>query len=190
MFQFSKYSVILDIGCGTGNMTKLLSQIDCDYIIGCDIDPKMIEFAKSNNSLPQTEYLVQDIGTVWENVDEKLKKLYGKVSVVSSNFSLTWIKDKQIEIAAQNISNLLSDDGIVVLNIVYDGDIFKRLSPEEKTKIEKLVKYPTEHELIGKWFTSLKNVGLNRIDIQYWEPKVIVSEKLYIEGLKVFLYFN
>jgi hypothetical protein len=140
---------------------------------------------ESNNSLSQTECIVQDIGTVWEKMDAKLKQLYGKVSVVSTNFSLTWIKDKGIETAAQNISNLLSDDGIVVLNIVYD-DIFKTLTQEKKTEIEKLLKYPTEQELIGKWLTSLKKVGLNKFHTQYWEPKTIVNEKLYIEGLKVY----
>jgi hypothetical protein len=162
-------------------MTKLLSKIDCDSIT----DRNIIE---SNNSLSQTECIVQDIGTVWEKVDEKLKQLYGKVSVVSTNFSLTWIKDKGIETAAQNISNLLSDDGIVVLNIVYD-DIFKKLTQEKKTEIEKLLKYPTEQELIGKWLTSLKKVGLNKFHTQYLEPKTIVNEKLYIEGLKVYPFY-
>ncbi len=143
---------------------------------------------ESKNSSSQTECIIQDIGTVWENVDEKLKQFYDRVSVVSTNFSLTWIKDKGIETAAQNISNLLSDDGIVVLNIVYD-DIFKRLTQEKKTEIEELLKYPTEQGLIGKWLTSLKKVGLNKFHTQYWEPKTLVNEELYIEGLKVYPFY-
>ncbi|XP_054166836.1 trans-aconitate 2-methyltransferase-like [Oppia nitens] len=176
----NKFSLILDIGCGSGNMTKLLAdEIECDHIIGCDIDQKMIEYAKRENKKSNIDYLVQDIQRDWLDFNTELKDLKGKVSVITSNFALTWIHD--IKTTAENLSHLISDDGLLVLNIVYDGDIYDRLEPNERLLAEKCLKYPTEEEMIGKWITCLKKSGFKQIDITYWEPKSIFNEKLYFE---------
>ena len=171
----------MDIGCGTGSTTKLLNQLNCDRIIGCDIDPKMIGFAKKYNKTAKMEYFVQDFGANWNQFDERLQRLAGKVSVIFTNYAMAWIWDKQT--AAQNIARLLAPNGKFVANILYDGDIFQQLPTPERQKAFELVPYPTEQEFIGGWIMALKNAGLTKLDIDYWEPKIVMSEKLYVEGI-------
>jgi SAM-dependent methyltransferase len=141
----------------------------------------MIEFARINNQIENTEYIVQDITNDWSLWDEKLKKLAGKVSVIFSNYCLHWIND--IERAAINISHLLSNTGIILVDVLYCGDIYRNVSNEERKKFNEILKYPTEQKLIGRWVTAFKNAGLTKIDIKYWEPKSIYPQKYYFEGI-------
>jgi SAM-dependent methyltransferase len=182
LFKISEHLVILDIGCGSGNTAKLLSdELKYDRIIGVDIDPDMIEFARINNQIENTEYIVQDISNDWDLWDEKLKKLAGKVSVIFSNYCLHWIND--IERTAINISHLISNTGIIVVDVLYCGDIYRNVTNEERKKFNQILKYPTDQKVIGRWITAFKNAGLTKINIKYWEPKSIYPQKYYFEGI-------
>ena len=55
----------LDIGCGTGEFSKILTQ-KCDKVIGIDVAPKMIEMAKERNASSSIEYLLSDADTFLE----------------------------------------------------------------------------------------------------------------------------
>ena len=171
----------MDIGCGTGSTTRLLNDFQCDRIVGCDIDPKMIGFAQKYNSTDKIDYVVQDFGAEWDQLDPELRELEGKVSVVFTNYAMAWIYDNKHN-AATNIQRLLAEDGIFVGNILYDGDIFKSLPPSERKKAFDLIPYPSEEEFVGGWVMSLKSAGLNRIELDYWEPKIIMSEDSYVNG--------
>lgn len=162
-------------------MTRLLSrEIECRRIVGIDIDKEMIGFANRVNKEPNIEYVVQDIQQSWNQFCPELRALEGQVSVVTSNFALTWIKD--IRTTSENISRLVRDGGHVVFNLVYDGDIFDRLSPEKRSMMERILKYPTEEEFIGQWVNGLKRAGLTKISIEYWQPKTIYDEEEYHNG--------
>jgi hypothetical protein len=147
----------------------------------------MINFAQKYNRTPNMDYIVQDFGVKWDQFDEILQKISGKVSVVFSNYAMAWIWDT--DSCAHNIWKLLSPNGVLVANILYDGDIFQHLSPNEKKKAFELVPYPTEHEFIGSWISSLKKAGFDRTEIDYWEPKIIMSQKLYTEGIVLYFTF-
>lgn len=177
--NYNDFGIIIDIGCGTGSTTKLLNDLNCHQIIGCDIDPKMISFAQKYNRTVKIDYLVQDFGTDWTQLDDKLKQLAGKVSLIFTNYALAWIWDKQS--AANNMAKLLAPDGLLVANILYDGDIFEQLPKAERQKAFDLVAYPSEQEFIGGWVMALRNAGLNKLDIDYWEPKIVMPEKLYLD---------
>lgn len=162
-------------------MTKLLSQeIQCKRIIGCDIDKDMIKFAESYNKESNIDYVLQDITQEWDQFSPELRSLEGRIPVVTSNFSLTWIKD--IERAADNISRLVSDEGHVVVNLVYDGDIFNQLDPLKRSLMEKILKYPTEEQFIGQWVNSLKRSGLKRISIEFLDETSVYDEAEYHNG--------
>lgn len=172
----------MDIGCGSGNTAKLLSEeLKYERIIGIDIDTDMIEYAQNYNKIENTEYIVQDICADWILWDQNLKKLAGKVSVIFSNYTLHWVKN--IERAAKNISKLLAINGMIVTDVLYCGDIYRNVTDDERKKLDQILKYPTEQEVIGRWISAFKNAGLSRIDVKYWEPKSIYPEKYYIEGL-------
>ncbi|XP_054166839.1 uncharacterized protein LOC128964284 [Oppia nitens] len=171
--------IVLDIGCGTGSTTKLLTQLNPNRIIGCDIDSKMVGFAQKYNKTSKIDYLVQDFGVQWDKLDSRVKQMAGKVTAIFTNYAMAWVWDKQC--AAENIARLLAPDGIFVGNILYDGDIFQSLPESERLKAYELVPYPTEMEFMGGWLMALKNAGLTKIDVEYWEPKIIMSEKLYLD---------
>lgn len=51
---------ILDLGCGSGNKTELLAESG-RLIVGLDLDPAMIELARSRHLAPGLEYRVGDL---------------------------------------------------------------------------------------------------------------------------------
>ena len=159
----------------------IAEELSPERIVGVDIDPQMIEVAKQTNPIPNTEYYTQDISTPWDQWDDNLKKLKGKVSVIFSNYALHWIKD--VEQTTRNFEKLLSVNGIIVMDILYVGNIYRFLSDEQKVKYEEWLTYPTEQQVIGRWMSALKGSGLTHIDVKYWEPKSVYPEKLYFEGL-------
>ncbi|CAG2177613.1 unnamed protein product [Oppiella nova] len=182
-YNNNKYPLVVDIGCGPGNTVKLLdNELKPEQIIGIDIDTEMISFAKQNNGLKNSEYYVQDIGADFDKWDQSLQKVSGKVSVIFSNYALHWVRD--VETAAKNMSRLLSNTGIIVVDILYVGDIYRNVSVEQRAKYEQWLRYPSEQEVIGRWMSALKGAGLTQIDIKFWRPKCIYPEKVYDEFIQ------
>ncbi len=47
IYFWRKYDIILDIGCGSGNVTKILSEkIQHNRIVALDVDPEMVKFSQ------------------------------------------------------------------------------------------------------------------------------------------------
>ena len=52
---------VLEIGCGTGRFTQLISrQSKCSVFTACDCEPAMLNFAKQNGSSLEIDYLLAD----------------------------------------------------------------------------------------------------------------------------------
>ena len=56
--NIKKSSRVLDLACGTGDIVKIASSIECE-IIGLDISNNMLEIAKEKN--PEKEFILGDI---------------------------------------------------------------------------------------------------------------------------------
>jgi trans-aconitate 2-methyltransferase len=89
ILQWRKWSgneIIMDAGCGTGLLTKLLAQrVPIGKVYGVDIDSNMIKQAKSNlKGLENVELVRSDFSNV---------KLPTKLDVIFSNASLHWVRD-------------------------------------------------------------------------------------------------
>ncbi|CAG2166272.1 unnamed protein product [Oppiella nova] len=161
-----KYGLVLDVGCGSGNVTALLNQrISCDKLVGLDIDMRMIKFAKTNYNSPKVSYVVQDISAEWHQLDPTLKELEGKVSLIFSNRVLHWIENKTT--ATKNLYRLLAPNGKLYTNITTLWDLFDDLVSNEKTEIEKLIKIPSKDEQIANWRTAFAESGFKDIDIEF-----------------------
>ena len=81
------YQVIMDAGCGTGRVTKILAQKvgTKGTIYAVDVDPNMVSQAKLNLSSFENVHVIQsDIANV---------SLPDKVNVIFSNAVLHWISD-------------------------------------------------------------------------------------------------
>jgi len=96
----------MDLGCGTGNLTKRIKKDYPNAGITCiDISPKMLEVARLKlNDYPDIEYFVNDF------YDLKFKNQY---VVVLSSFSLqNLITDQDKKKFYQKIYNSLNENGI------------------------------------------------------------------------------
>lgn len=55
-------SKILDVGCGPGNVAKVLTGLDKEFeILGIDLSSEMIKRATANVVSPYVQFLVRDI---------------------------------------------------------------------------------------------------------------------------------
>ncbi|XP_077994320.1 juvenile hormone acid O-methyltransferase-like [Glandiceps talaboti] len=84
---------ILDIGCGTGELTKLIaSRDDVRSVVGIDISQAAINIATRDNSVTnKSRYIVADAAKLTETCEE-LENSFTKVLALAT---IHWIEDKE-----------------------------------------------------------------------------------------------
>ena len=85
--QFGKGMRVLDLGCGTGNLTKVLSEKvgPEGRIVAVDPDKERLQIARENYSASNIEYIEADDKTFPE----------GQYDLVFANAVIHWIQDKR-----------------------------------------------------------------------------------------------
>ncbi|CAN8019078.1 unnamed protein product [Ixodes persulcatus] len=104
---------VLDIGCGIGDFTRdvlLPWSHPCRKLVGIDISPSMLNYAKRHYGHPDICYDVLDAAS--SDVSAFLKK-YGRFDRIYSFYCLHWIRDQKA--VFRNIGTLLKDDGECLL---------------------------------------------------------------------------
>ena len=100
------FKKILDVGCGTGNYTRLLKdKFPIAQIKAVDISSEMIKIAKKKLQGEGIEFIVADA----EEVDFK-----EQFDMVSSNVSFQWFEN--LESALAKYKGLLTKDGLVLFS--------------------------------------------------------------------------
>ncbi|WP_318642779.1 class I SAM-dependent methyltransferase [Flavobacterium ardleyense] len=108
-------SKILEVGCGPGNITKYLLEKRQDFdVLGIDISPNMIEFAKVNN--PTANFEIMDI--------RQIDQFESKFDAIVCGFCLPYLSEKDCLKLIRDSSNLLNNDGVIYLSFV-EGDLAK-----------------------------------------------------------------
>ncbi|HUA17815.1 MAG TPA: methyltransferase domain-containing protein [Bryobacteraceae bacterium] len=100
---------ILDLGCGTGQLTAQIAQSGAD-VTGLDASPVMLEEARKN--YPNLKFVFADAAGF---------RLPGAFDAVFSNAALHWVKDASG--AAQSISQALLPGGRFVAELGGQGNI-------------------------------------------------------------------
>ncbi|XP_074659506.1 malonyl-[acyl-carrier protein] O-methyltransferase-like isoform X2 [Tubulanus polymorphus] len=110
-FKQQGYTDILDIGCGTGEVTNvLLNQINnVEKIIAFDKNESMIELARSENSNPKIEYLVADV-TKPESFRPEWRQ---KFDLITSFLVIHWTPNQYSNL--ETMKSLLAPNGEVIL---------------------------------------------------------------------------
>lgn len=100
---FKPKDKVLDLCCGTGDFTKIISQISCDTrVIGADFSVKMLDIAKNKN--PDKEFILCDCTDLpFEN---------GEFDFVTIGFGLRNISRQNAALA--QIYRVLKPDGIFI----------------------------------------------------------------------------
>jgi len=134
--------IVVDIGCGSGNVTKILCKsLSPKKLLASDFDAQMVSYAKNNSSDERIEYFVQDISVPFENLDERLKNLEGKVDLVWSNRVLHWIPEELKERAVKTIARLLKPGGRSYVNLTIQRDLTEFSSDAEKKRNRQILQF-------------------------------------------------
>ena len=107
----AKPDLVLDLGCGTGNVTSLLAKKGYD-MIGIDISPDMLNIAneKAKEENLDILYLLQDMRSF---------ELYGTVSLVISLFDcINYITEKEDLLTVfKLVNNYLDPGGLFIFDL-------------------------------------------------------------------------
>jgi malonyl-CoA O-methyltransferase len=118
---------ILDIGCGTGILTKRVAEIYINSeITGIDISKNMIDIVKNNLKIYNVRFLCDDI--------EKAK-LDEKFDIIVSSATFQWFEN--LEDTLINITNYLEKNGVLLFS-TFGENTFQELHNSYKLAKEKL----------------------------------------------------
>lgn len=99
-------NAVVDIGCGTGNITADISaKLQHKSIIAFDISQPMIDYACSHYPDKTVKYVVSDICSDWQDLEEATQVTRDSIDLVISIYCLHWVDDKQK--AMENVSKML-----------------------------------------------------------------------------------
>lgn len=104
-----KNSCVLDIGCGPGNVAKLLIESDKNLdVVGVDLSPEMIMRAKMNVKSDRAKFMVVDIKSLVINA--------GEYDVVIASFCLPHLTDSEAIKLLNDIGTILRENGLLYLS--------------------------------------------------------------------------
>ena len=152
---------ILDLGCGTGNYTRLLrNRYPKARITALDISPQMIEVAKLKLSNEPVEFIVADAEAV---------SLEDKYDLITANASLQWLND--LEGTLNRYRERLTENGQISFSI-FGPETFKELSAS--------MKEISQHELTISSANFVNKDQLEEILAKTY-LNVLVTEKIFSE---------
>lgn len=97
---------ILDLGCGAGGLSKMLSDAGAKYVLGTDISKNMINEANKIAVKGKLEFKVMAM--------EEIDQIHKKFDMVVSSLAFHYVKD--FEKMIKDISNLLKPNGLLVFS--------------------------------------------------------------------------
>jgi trans-aconitate 2-methyltransferase len=150
---------IADLGCGPGNLTRILSERwPAASVVGIDHAPEMLGQAQPLAIPGRLEFLQADI-TTWTPKEP--------MDLVVSNAALQWAPEHAALLA--RLAGFLSPGGVLALQMPYHFQSPAHLIIEE-TKTD------------PRWRTTLTGVGLHQRSVM---PLVWYVERLHDLGLEV-----
>nr|XP_054752722.1 juvenile hormone acid O-methyltransferase-like [Lytechinus pictus] len=141
--DFDENDDVLDVGCGSGRLCKMLSP-RVNSVTGLDISHGMIEFARTENSGPNIQFFQEDAQTFGSHLNNWREKF----NKILSMCSLHWCSDK--ENVLKNVYQCLKPGGMFVLNFVTHAELFSEWSSYGETWDSWIRKHP-------KWCQYLQN---------------------------------
>lgn len=129
-------SKVLDLGCGTGELTNLLSTNDKIKIWGCDFSEKMLDLAKKKNE--KVKFFKYDINDGFESIN------YNFDYIVSSYVMHHFDIEKKVTIINNAFKNNENLKKFVIGDIMFENkeihkqqkDLWRRRYDEEELYLE------------------------------------------------------
>jgi malonyl-CoA O-methyltransferase len=166
----SKPDLLLEIGCGTGLLTRLLyNRFAKSQIHALDLSPSMI--AKNQAQFPS------NLNIVWHAANILNFKSSNQFSLVVSNCALHWLES--LKEGFHNIYDLTRPQGKLVISIIVDGTLTELQETRKKIAPNKIP--PGRLPQINEVLNSLKE---SRFNIHQSEDKVYT---MYYSSARSFL---
>lgn len=164
---------ILELGPGTGQLTRLLTQRFPDVLIDAvDVAEKMIEHSRAKfNKFPQIKWIVGDAQTYWQG---------DRYPLIVSSSALHWVT--HLKTTFENIYDLLEPGGTFALGMMLQGtlkelhELRQSIAPEKTPAIT----LPTYEETT----TCLKAAGFHLERRKHSEEEIVYSDaKAFLQAI-------
>ena len=149
LIEFENVKSIIDLGCGTGTLTKILHDKGFD-VTGIDASQEML--AKAKNNYPEINFIHSDAVNF---------SVESKVDVIFSNAVLHWIDKKNQSNMMNCVYNALNDNGQFVFEMGGYGccEIIHEALRESFTKRNHEYIMPFYFPKIGEYANMLEQTG-------------------------------
>ncbi|XP_054162527.1 juvenile hormone acid O-methyltransferase-like [Oppia nitens] len=174
------YNTIVDIGSADGGLTKYLSaNVPHKQLIGIDIDPEMIAYAKSQSIDDNTiVYIEQDMNVEnWSQLCPQIRQLEGRVDLIFSNDTLSNIADRK-QLMTNLWQLLSSDNGILHVNIPIIPDLNRKLAKSEQRDW-----YQSVSKQLDDWKSGLQENGFQIKEFRVFNINTIAKRHEIINFL-------
>ncbi|XP_006815186.1 juvenile hormone acid O-methyltransferase-like [Saccoglossus kowalevskii] len=125
--RFSESDSLLDVCCGSGELTKLVTEnARLKSTTAIDINSNMIDIAKSTNNADNITYLVGDVGAA-ETFKSEWKNSFDKVLAY---YALQWIPNwpdtiiylyECLKPGGEGYINITIDEPALVINVIHEA---------------------------------------------------------------------
>eukprot|EP00057_Strongylocentrotus_purpuratus_P014061 XP_011668535.1 PREDICTED: uncharacterized protein LOC105440269 [Strongylocentrotus purpuratus] len=143
--ELEKDDVVLEVGCGSGRLCKILSP-RVNSVTGLDISVGLIELAKRENPASNVQFFEEDAQTFGPHLHDWREKF----DKILSFTVLQWCSDK--ESILKNVYRCLKPGGIFLLDFGLHGQCMGEWSSYGETADVWVRKHP-------KWGSYLQNCG-------------------------------
>lgn len=150
--QYGDSPRILEVGCGTGSLTALLTaRYPHTKILAVDIAPSMIEQARKRLGAPEQ--------VTWETSDvQHLEIEPGSLSLITSSSALHWVQPLQP--ALEKLAGGLKPNGKLICGLMVEGTLAELRSLRREIAPQKTagVELPGKDHVIGAMLAAGFNV--------------------------------
>ena len=113
--EYAKDKIVLDIGCGEGDMSKKIYSFGAKSVYGIDVSSRLVEIAKKNALNQRLSFEVKDIQ---KDMEGKYDLIFGRAVLHHVDYKL---------VLKKLYDNNLSKEGIMVFYEPLAGNIFIKL---------------------------------------------------------------
>ncbi|ALS24475.1 methyltransferase domain-containing protein [Paenibacillus naphthalenovorans] len=161
---------VLDLGCGIGITTEFIHSLGVEKVIGVDLSPKLIEYAKS--TVAHVEFIAHDITTL------DLNEQYDVISLCDV---MEHVPRDRYPNLFRVIRNHLKEDGIVFITIPDPEylDFIRKIMPDKLQIIDNSIMYQEMNDLCRDNHLSIKFFNAYKIFIDNEYNEYVITTQNY-----------
>jgi 2-polyprenyl-3-methyl-5-hydroxy-6-metoxy-1,4-benzoquinol methylase len=163
-------SLALDAGCGSGVLTKILSQHN-NYSIGIEPSEEMLVLARSKKN----KYNLNNIKFIKSNIEDYVPSPHEKFDMVVCSSVLEYVDDFKKNFSI--LCNLLNENGVIIFSLPNGVSFYRNL----ESFLSSVFGYPRYFSLVKNLFAIEKTSSLlSELQFEILEEKYYGQLKLEV----------